>query len=298
MRKWIRNTTMAALIMSTFLFSVAAIQAEDLPPSISQEEQLQTTVRGWMDELAKQPDFNDWDKAEFIVQPLGPGTHSWIAIVKSKEKSLGYLVIQAKKDGGFALGEYGTGDYLFDQNKLQQSLLQLELISSLSEANEALYIHPLFAVWHIKGAPEDTYLECASGEWLPLQQATWNKTANAEEELAAKYALDDEKGNSIGRAVRSRSFDPYSRMPWLTEKPLVASADNTSIVLKALSSKEPLRYVAERYNKEMLYVWSVTGYHSWDDNGTVYAALETDELGISKRYIPLKLLAELGSFYH
>lgn len=296
MRKWIRQAAIAALVVSTLVITATNVQAEPIPsPSVSQDDQLQSAIRGWMDELAKIPEFKAWDKAEFTVSPLGPGTHSWIAIVKANGQSAGYLVIQAKENGGFALGEYGTGEYLFDQTTLQQSLVQLELISALADSSQAMYVHPLLAVWDINGLAEDTFLDGMSGEWLPLQQATWEKTAKAEEGLAVRYALEGE--SVIKRAVRSRSFDPYSRMPWLTETPIPAAADNTENVLKALSSKEPLRYTAERYNKEMLYVWSVTGYHNWGNNGSVYAALETDELGSSTRYIPLKLLAELGCFY-
>jgi hypothetical protein len=296
MKNWIRQAAIAALVVSTFLVAVPTLQAEAIPPSpASQANELHGVIRGWMDELAKLPEFKAWDQAEFTVSPLGPGTHSWIAIVKNNDLTVGYLIIQAKENGGFALGEYGTGDYLFDQTTLRQSLVQLELISSISESNKPLYIHPLLAVWDVNGSADETYLDGMSGEWLPLQQATWEKTVKAEEGLAGRYALEGD--SVIKRAVRSRSFDPYSEMPWLIKKPLQATADNTSIVLKALSSKEPLRYTAERYNKQMLYVWSVTGYHSWGNDGTVYAALETDELGSSTRYIPLKLLAELGSFY-
>ncbi|SFD56624.1 hypothetical protein SAMN05216378_0464 [Paenibacillus catalpae] len=296
MKNWIRQAAIAALVVSTFLVAVPTLQAEPLPPSsISQGNELHSAVRGWVDELAKLPEFKAWNQAEFTVSPLGPGTHSWIAIVKNNDQTVGYLIIQAKENGGFALGEYGTGDYLFNLSTLHQSLVQLELVSSLSESNKALYIHPLLAVWNINGSEEDTYVDGMSGEWLPLEQASWEKTAKAEDGLAARYALEGD--SVITRAVRSRSFDPYSKMPWLIQKPIQASADNTSIVLKALSSKEPLRYTAERYDKEMLYVWSVTGYHSWGNDGTVYASLETDELGSSTRYIPLKLLAELGYFY-
>ncbi|MCM3626543.1 hypothetical protein M3194_04080 [Paenibacillus glycanilyticus] len=296
MQKWIRQAAIAALVVSTLLITATTVQAEPIPPSpITQQNQLQSAIRGWMDELAKLPEFHAWSDAEFTVSPLGPGTHSWIAIVKDKGQTAGYLVIQAKENGGFALGEYGTGEYLFDQTTLQRSLVQLELITSLLDSNQALYIHPLLAVWDIKGSAEDTYLDGMSGEWLPLRQTTWDKASKAEEGLAVRYALEGD--SVIKRAVRSRSFDPYSKMPWLTEKPLQATAEHTELVLKALSSKEPLRYTAERFNKEMLYVWSVTGYHNWGDNGTVYAALETDELGSSTRYIPLKLLAELGYFY-
>ncbi|GMK42877.1 hypothetical protein PghCCS26_00040 [Paenibacillus glycanilyticus] len=295
MKKWIRQTVIAALVVSTFLVTAQSLQAESMPSVTAQQEtELQSAVRGWMDELAKLPEFKAWSHAEFTVSPLGPGTHSWIAIVKDKGQPAGYLVVQAKENGGFALGEYGTGEYLFDQTTLHQSLAQLELLSSLPNTNQALYIHPLLAVWDVNGSAENTYLDGMSGEWLPLQKATLEKTAKAEEGLAARYAL---QGNTlIQRAVKSRSFDPYSEMPWLTEKPIPASAEDTSIVLKALSSMTPLRFTVERFNKEMLYVWSVTGYHSWGD-GNVYAALETDELGSSTRYIPLKLLAELGHFY-
>ncbi|GLX68164.1 hypothetical protein [Paenibacillus glycanilyticus] len=296
MRKWIRNAAMAAIIASSFLVAVPTLQAVPAPSSpVIQDNELQSTVRGWMNELAKLPEFKAWNTAEFTVAPLGPGTHSWIAIVKQQEQSIGYLVIHAKENGGLVLGEYGTGEYLFDQTTLHQSLAQLELPSS-SDSNKALYIHPLLAVWDIHSAAEDTFLDGMSGEWLPVQQDLWDNLAADEKELATKYALSGGEA-MIDRAVKSRSFDPYSKMPWLTDKPIAADAENIGIVLKALSSKEPLRYTAERFNKEMLYVWSVTGYHRWGTDGTVFAALETDELGTSTRYIPLKLLAELGSFY-
>ncbi len=63
-----------------------------------------------------------------------------------------------------------------------------------------------------------------------------------------------------------------------------------------INNKEQLRYTAELFDGQMLYVWSVVGYNKWD-TGHIYVALEAGGDGTDRRYIPLQLLIELGRFY-
>lgn len=295
MRKWISHI-ITVTIVTAVLIATPSVHAEQAPSSSnsslsgSHDHLLKSNITGWVAEIAKQPSFEAWKNAKFEVTPLGPGTHSWLAIVQGSKGAVGYLVIQALEEGGFVLGEYGLGSYLYNETTLLQSMKQLELIPSKSKS-EILYVHPLLAVW---GINSEWYTDAMSGESLPLDKKVWSEAITAEKKLAS---IGLSSGIKLMSSVSNPSFGPYATLPWVIDKPLqVSSTNHYKAVSSVLDAKKQLRYTAERYNGQMLYVWSVTGYHNWGD-GTAFVALETNELGESRRYIPLQLLTELGQFY-
>lgn len=295
-RTWLVKLLTAVIVISA-ISSSGGVLANNSAISLTDntnEAELKSQIRSWMSELAKQPSFEQWKSAAFEVTPLGPGTHSWLAIVKQQNTPVGYLVVQAVEQGGFSLGEYGIGSYLYNEATLQQALKQLEKTPS-NLTNEIVYIHPLLAAWRTSGDVKMsfyTYFDAMSGEELPLTDQVWKEYSSKENKLSVHAGL----AKSVIKHIANPSFDPYGRMPWLTNAPLQASSLNEEPVLTRLGSKKKLYYATERYDGQMLYVWAATGYDKWN-SGEVFIRLETDELGGSKRYIPLRLLTELGSFY-
>ncbi|MFX3633075.1 MAG: hypothetical protein ACE3L7_12270 [Candidatus Pristimantibacillus sp.] len=296
MRKWMSHI-ISVTIVATVLLTASGVHAEQAqsnptnsPLASNHDHLLKSNISGWVSEIAKQPSFESWKNAKFDVTPLGPGTHSWLAIVQGSKGVLGYLVIQALEDGGFVLGEYGLGSYLYNETTLLQSMKQLELIPSKSKS-EILYVHPLLAVWKINS---EWYIDAMSGELLPLDKKVLNAAMTNEQQFKS---VGLSSGRKLKSSLSNPSFGPYAKLPWVVDKPMQVSSTNSyKAVSSALDAKKQLRYTVERYNEQMLYVWSVTGYHNWDE--TAFVALETNELGESRRYIPLQLLTELGQFYY
>ncbi|KQN97724.1 hypothetical protein [Paenibacillus sp. Leaf72] len=293
----IRKLMIGALLLSALLWtsSLQLLQAAAMP---EQEQAGQSSLlahaKAWTEQLAAQPAFKSWQGATLSISALGPGTHSWMASVIQHKKTVGYLVVHATESGGFVLGEYGLGDYLYNLTTLQQSLQRLELIPS-AITSTPLYVHPLLSVWKISGK-STAFTDAMSGEALPLNDSLWSAEASQELKLIqVQTPMTATAG--IAKAVSNSSFSPYEKLQWLTDAPVDKAESKGSIkLLHILDKKKHLTYTAARFNGDMLYVWSATGYHSWN-NGAVYVALETDELGESQRYVPLSLLLELGDFY-
>ncbi|WP_424768957.1 hypothetical protein [Paenibacillus sp. sgz302251] len=295
MRKLFVKITAACLLAAIALYA-GALQARQpiaaAPASVTQP--LQQQVRHWVDELAEQPHFTEWKRASLHISPIGPGTHSWLVLVKHNNDTIGYLVVNAIEQGGYQLGEYGTGNHpIFDQQTLSRSIKQLELMQP-AEQIEALYVHPLLAAWKVTVKQEIFYTDAASGELLPVQPADWLAQASVslnhpDKEQAPATA-------NLLKHVTLSSFDRFAKLPWLTKEPLHVNTSSYSSLFKSLNNKEQLRYAAELFDGQMLYVWSVVGYNKWD-NDHLYLALEEGLDGTERRYIPLQLLLELGHFY-
>ncbi|MFC4777275.1 hypothetical protein ACFO9Q_10825 [Paenibacillus sp. GCM10023252] len=311
----VSGSGLTAVSATSANMAVAAVGAA--PPKTSL---LQQHVERWIGQLSKNDAFHAWRGAGYETSPLGPGTHSWLVLVKQKKVTVGYLVVQALDDGGLSLGEYGLGSHpLYDAIVLRGAIERLELERApLSAVRE--YVHPLLAVWKVKTDSDSfEYADAASGEWLPLGEELWKETR-----LAEANVLGDGLRSLTAALTTMRTnepFDVYDRMPWLTASPLSLSMDaegsgrsagrgagggaggeaggqaEVSFTLPALlDSDEQIRYAAERYEGTALFVWSVIGYHGWNE-GTVYAALQSSGEEDHVRYIPLTLLARLGSFY-
>lgn len=301
MNKRVVLWTLSGVLSIMLAFAGAAIAAPQSQPqtqSVSKpNEAVQQAAQRWFDELKQQPPFAHWKDAQLKLSPLGPGTHSWLVLVINNNDTAGYMIIHAKEDGGYQLGEYGNGDYVvFGDNVLQRSIAMLELSAS-PDSIEPLYIHPLLAMWKITASKEHLYTDAASGEQLPVDDTIWQETAD-EEFLLRENTSGANLKASITQTVTLPLFNPYDRLPWLTQQPL--QADRNDAILKAINSKKPIRYAAERYEGQMLYAWSVTGYTLWNNNNNeqLYIALAQNEEDDTVRYIPFELLSKLGNFYN
>ncbi|NIK75307.1 hypothetical protein FHS15_000405 [Paenibacillus castaneae] len=299
MRKQFIKLTAACVFTALLLYSSgletrsAIAYAEG---SVATNEPLQQQVQQWVDELAVQPEFAKWKQASFKISPVGPGTHSWLVLVKQHKETVGYLIVNAVEQGGYQLGEYGTSNQpIFDEQTLTRSIKGLELLKPASKI-EALYVHPLLAAWRITESSASTYYtDAATGEQLPVNQKDWTKAASAPLSDSSKYQIS--ANAKLLKQVSLPSFDRYAKLPWLSKAPLQVNTSSYSSLFVKINNKEQLRYTAELFDAQMLYVWSVVGYNKWD-TGQIYVALEAGDDGANdRRYIPLLLLLELGHFY-
>jgi hypothetical protein len=286
----------AACVLTAVVLYAGGLQQQ--PAAAAQQstaayEPLQQQAKRWVDELAVQSSFAKWKSSTLDISPIGPGTHSWLVLVKHNTQTVGYLIIHAVEAGGYQLGEYGVGSQpLFDGRTISRSIKQLELLKP-ADSVEALYVHPLLAAWKVTSGSSSDFADAASGEALPAQPKDWLKAS--ETKLPSAERLQITGNAALLKHVALPSFNTFDKMPWLTSQPLSVSSKSYSSLFAQINNKEQLRYTAELFEGQMLYVWSVVGYNKWN-SGHIYIGLETENSD-ERRFIPLLLLLELGSFY-
>ncbi|MCQ6563131.1 hypothetical protein [Paenibacillus mendelii] len=255
---------------------------------------LTAQVQQWVNSLSAQPEFQAWKTARSTIVPIGPGQHGWLVTFRANQQPVGYMIVNALEEGGFALGEYGAGSHpIFDPNTLYQAMVRQELISSYSDIIkkplklERMYVHPLLAVWKWSAPSGEThYLDAWTGDVLPINDKQWQ--SGMKQITSESPAIDTPLRLSVSHM--NRSFDPYERMPWLTQTPL--SGNQVKQLSSLLDRKAQIRFTAELFDKNVLFVWPAIGYHQWNDE-TLFVAFE--QLGT--RYLPMNALSADGSFY-
>ncbi|PWV90988.1 hypothetical protein DFQ01_13940 [Paenibacillus cellulosilyticus] len=279
------------------------------PQTPEEKKRLSDQVQTWMDELSKQQPFAAWSGADFTVEPLGPGTHSWYVSITAGGNKVGYMIVHATESGGFMLGEYGAGKRpLFDMETLKLSLVRQGVITQESANSnepsfntEKLYQNGVLAVWRVVTADHEVWFaDAATGDILPTTDKTWQAaTASVSATAASLFPSSAGIRSKVYRDHYGSSFDIYAELPWLTNAAMkVKYAEQLT---KPLESDTPIRYVAELYDHTATFVWGVVGYQQWSNNA-LYLALEEPDpegtgLNSEHRYIGLSDLSPVGSFY-
>ncbi|TYP73732.1 hypothetical protein BCM02_1068 [Paenibacillus methanolicus] len=302
MRKWIPLCA-AMLVMLIGGGGMLAAAAPQPPSTVNGESspasELERQAGFWIQTIAKQKGFQDWLGAKADITPIGPGQHGWLVTLRGADSwPVGYLIIHAKEEGGFQLGEYGAGRHpVFDPNTLYTSMVHQGLIASYAEATkrplklERLYVHPLLAVWKWTSPDGQVrYLDAWTAEELPITDKHWKQAAInlRAESLAGGIALMN------GRISTSRTneiFDAYERMPWLTKKPIAGM--QSKLLVSLLDQKRQIRFTSELYDKQVLFVWPAIGYHRWDDDSLF---VSFDQYG--SRFIPMAAIQSEGLFFN
>lgn len=252
-------------------------------------------IRSWVDALAGEPGFENWADASWTVYPLGPGTHSWVVLLQTDAKEVGYLVLTADGDD-YRLQEYGPGEYpLFSMNTLHRSLAQRGLISNSypSMTISRIYAAPMQGVWQINGTTRDPlYLDAKTGEELPaLDSWIYEQQAGAGQASSAYNITVEQPGTLAGTLIKM-SFDPLLKPVWLKGSPL-PEQDYPSWKAGPISLEEtPVTYLGKWYGGKALYPLAATGFHEWSRAGP-FLRLEQD----GARYVPYAAAVKLGQFF-
>ncbi|MEK8130504.1 hypothetical protein WMW72_21595 [Paenibacillus filicis] len=259
------------------------------PPAGPLSQDLKAAVAGYVGELSRQPGFEKWAHADWTSQPLGPGTHGWVVLLRSGEQEIGYLIVHADEKGSYRLTEYGKGSFpLFSQNTLYRSLVRLELIEYTYRA-EPYYWNPLQAVWKVTvdNADRIWYIDAKTGEELPFMTAGGFPEPSSSLQTFTKT----EAQHTIVQAGHTTPADPYARLSWVKGTP--SAADPSFALLQSqIKAGTPPVFAAELYSGKVITPLGVSGYHEWSGSDRYVQVIQDDD-----RYLPLDALTHLGHFY-
>jgi len=263
------------------------------------EVSLEAQVDEWIAELAKDEAFVSWRGATWRKAPLGPGQHGWVVFVNGKTGTpVGYLIVGAKPEGGYALLEYGAGDApLFAPETLERAMRSEELADAPFSANaavELLYYDAMHAFWKVSEAGVVRYADAATGAWLPI----------GESNVAQLRAM-----NSAGEYISGKRLhimkepgDPYMSLAWLDASDAQVANWSDFVAWLDRSGSGEAMYAGTAFGGAVLNPVGVAGYHWWpvadglDDAGSKlqgFVALKQE--GVT-RYAPLEALLATGSF--
>ncbi|BBH19466.1 hypothetical protein Back11_08110 [Paenibacillus baekrokdamisoli] len=299
MRKWIPLYAALVILLASSHVSAAAQTLVSQPELKQQQSKLEQQVQTWTNILTQQAQFRSWKHATPNIVPIGPGMHGWLVTFLIDHKPVGYMIVDATEDNGFALSEYGVGEHpAFDPNTLYQSMIRQGYFTSYADAVkkplkiERLYVHPLLAVWKWYSPDGQTvYMDAWTGESLPINDQIWKKQTEASSAKVKKEAAQPATLLSLLSASRTNeTFDPYERMPWLTKSPL--TSEQVTKLPELLNHKAQIRFTAELYDKSVLFVFPTIGYHCWNNN-SIYVAFDQE----GTRYVSLNTIKTKGLFY-
>ncbi|MGP0583443.1 hypothetical protein [Paenibacillus timonensis] len=282
--------------------AAAAMAALGAPADTPAPEALRLFAAEAIGQLAQAKPFTAWAGAATAIEPLGPGTHSWLVTVSAG----GYLIISATESGDYKLVEYGMGTYsVFDPALLEAALRQSGLGAAAAGRVTAvpLYAGPALAAWKVRlpDGGEPQYVNAADGEWLPETTGSWDKQAGgyAPPRLAASSRAPLSPAPIVYTSSR---FDPYDNLLWMTAKPLALKSD---AFIGKLKASRQLVYAASGPERTYSFPLPVYGYQTWTNNSplaapsagaeaeAVYVVTGTDT---AIRLIALDALMESGKF--
>lgn len=280
MKKIMLRLVIVPLLSSLLLSNLLPLHSLlSIPAKLNQTE-VTNAAKQWHEQLAQQPNFSQWKNATLSISALGPGTHGWLVLIKQKnDEVIGYMIIHALEQGGYALSEYGVGDPS-----------SLQLITKYTDS--FLYYGPFHSIIPLHANEAVAYIDPFLQEDFPIDRAAI--------EQAKKQYIEKGHGSSKQPALLTGVFSidyfsPYDVMPWLTTDPLnYRFEDDTSVeVMIELGSQ--LRYTTESWNHCIFSAYSVTGYHEWNEID-LYIALQGENEQFT-RYIPYDTLMDEGLFF-
>lgn len=291
--------------------ALARLSGEQAP------EELRRFAADAISKLATAEPFTAWAGASANIEPLGPGTHSWLVTITPPgaaapdgdtaqpppaSAARGYLIISATERGDYKLVEYGFGTYaVFDQALLEAALREggLGAVEAGREGAVPLYAGPALTAWVVRqDTGEPQYVNAADGEWLPETPGSWDKQA-------AKYTPPRQAASSRSTlaperlALTAERFDPYDNLLWMTGESV--TVDTSSFIAKLKASKQ-LVFAASGQDRTYSFPLAVYGYQTWtggsssqasDPGNAVYVVTSSDS---TIRVIALDALTSSGKF--
>lgn len=254
--------------------------------------------------LAGTAPFTAWSDAKTIIEPLGPGTHSWLVSVQPSgaapgSDTSGYLIISATDNGEYMLVEYGIGpESLYNLSALltTKPSVQTKTQSANMMKIEKLYAGPTLALWKLSSLDSKLkpmqFFDAANGELLPETSDSWKSQA-ADYSPPSLAAGSRRQGLSPENPVYTGSgFDPYDNILWMTKKAMTIKKQSFDNLLQAA---ERLLFVSAGPKRTYSVPLPVFGYQTWtaDRESITYALTGTES---SPRWIALDALMSAGYF--
>jgi hypothetical protein len=310
---WKPTSIVAKILLSTILLLPIVLQPQVsvLHAQVAQSAQaldtapadLRDYVADVIKQLASSETLSTWKDADSVIEPLGPGTHSWLVTIKTKQAPPGYLIISSTESGEYKLVEYGSGpDSLYVQSTLESALKGSGLSKQgvLTENAVPLYGGPVLAEWEVakpNSKNSTHFLNALTGELLPESKNSWAQQVAAYRapELAVGSA---QKELSPERTVHtSKVFDPYDNILWMTEKALQVKQESFETLLNV---SKRLVFISSGPKRTYSMSLPIHGYQKWSgsdssiySNESIYVLTGTDS---SSRWISLHALLECGYF--
>lgn len=277
---------------------------------------LHETAQRWIRMIAEQHKLVPWQEAEYLIEPLGPGTHGWLVHVTDGQSPIGYLIITALEEGGYRLAEYGVGDRpIFHMETLRASLERHGMIDTSTTAErlaqwvthprqtesadadddeqekrltiERHYLYPFAAYWKVKDRElkQAAYFDAITGEQYPL-----TKDPDSKPPAGSNVEYVPTRLTSLKDRMQLPVFDPYEDLGWIVEQPMtVRSIDD---VIDPLRDKQRLTLTVELYDETVLLPYPIIGFARWEQS-EAYLLIYSQGL----RYVPLIDAVRFGRIY-
>lgn len=250
-------------------------------------------------ELSAQSEFQQWEGAAIDYYPLGPGTHSWLAIVSKDSKQLGYLIFTAREEGGYMLSEYGSGPAIpYSSDALHDRLAEDGLIPDHPGLPANIQIQAQYSamlpVWKVTlpGKPA-MYINALTLELLPA-----NAVSASTASVSKTAVVTNQNGlrlEASSPAAKIDGNDPYDDLLWMTSPRLnIRRGDD---LLKAVASGGSLIFTAPGRNASYGAPFAVSGIQTWSPaaSAPVVSYAATGRAGT--RYLPVSMLMAAGEFH-
>lgn len=302
------------------VFLARTLAAPNLSASIHgiAPAELQRFAEDTIKRLAKTKPFAHWEGATSIIEPLGPGTHSWLVTVRSTTQdkstgsptSAGYLIISATEQGEYKLIEYGSGeDSIFSRSVLESGLdnIGMEPAAIPDHTIVPLYAGPTLAEWGIAISSKEGFahfINALNGEDLPeTQQSFAQQAAKYTPPSSAAGSRTMKKIAPAAQTVQTAThFDPYDNVKWMTRKPMDITPNSFA---RILSTAKRLIYVSSGGERTYSVPLPVFGYQIWEQAATDTAVRTTEDstsiyvqsgTAEAPRWIALEALLDAGEF--
>lgn len=246
-------------------------------------------------QISKLSTFSTWIGADIVVEPLGPGTHSWLAsVLQNKENHasfVGYMVISVNPNNEYVLVEYGAGeDSIYHPDRLNEALSLLGLSTSDILA-KPYYGGPIWTEWSLSNGQ---FIHAGTGEVVPQTKTSWNAIQNKYSAPTGSINSAENDGfitSPLPIVFTGHNFDPYEQITWMIAKPLQVQTSN---FIQALVSHKQLIFVGAEAEGNSTYriPFPITGYQKWGSN-VIYVQAGTNT---SPRFVALDSLLSTGHF--
>ncbi|MEC0369113.1 hypothetical protein [Paenibacillus chibensis] len=309
----------AMLFLAECLLSgVGSAKAADMAPSVKQSVTIPTaaalkyvvfstkaaaapaSLRSFAEqavsELSEQDSFKNWKQATLTYDPLGPGTHSWLATVSQNGKPVGYLILTSTDDGGYMLSEYGQDESMpYNTQALYNRLKQLGILTAGGKLPAGVTISAqysaLLPVWKVTlpGKKAAVYIHGITAEELPLGAVASDPVSGG---LTPRSGLHL---TATTLPKQQRTSDPYDNLLWLTS-PKLTFTGSGDLIRFVTTEEQSLVFTSPGHNANYGAPFAITGLHAWssgDQGGTVLYAASGNG---GNRFLPAASLMAHGEF--